>query len=664
MKKEKQAKQIICFSSWSRQPYAVFNSLHRDIKIGVLGLGMSLITLPVSELHAQQEVDSISFVYELDSVAVIGSRQGSTRSTLMQTPLFERSTQAAAPLQTLESALRLSPAIDVRERGGKAVQADISVRGGSFDQTMIMLNGIPFTDVRTGHQSHSLPVDMDIISGIEVVEGTQQIGALSGSLNFRTQALHERYLRAHISGGQHGYLYGNLSGAITHKQLSVLGAASLRRSDGYTDNTDFNNVNAYTRMQYRDYAAGNFDFQAGYQQRAFGANGFYSLKFPNQFEETSTWLTSLRWLKEFSSSFTLQASASYRKNNDRFELIKGDSKTVPFNYHTTDNYGAALVASYAWAGGLTSLSGDWTHNRILSTVLGEKLDNAKPVHGYDGVSYTHGKNRSVGNFSLGHILDKGDFRLAASGGVGVHPYGTTAMWSASLAYRPNATWNHEIGAHQSSRLPTFNDLYYTAKGYIGNPNLKPELAQTYRVGTRFQKGAWRASALLYYRHSKDIIDWVRPDASSDWQASQITELNTLGAELSGGYRVEEGFFRSFMLSYGYLKNDKSSGEMISKYVLDHMRNKLSANVEFELFRNCSWSIQATLFDREGNYTDREGNLMSYSPYVLVDSKLQYTYRATKWYVEATNITATEYFDYGGLLMPSCWMNAGVVITLK
>jgi len=50
------------------------------------------------------------------------------------------------------------------------VQADISIRGGSPDQTMMLLNGINFTDARTGHQTHSLPIDMDCVSGIELIE--------------------------------------------------------------------------------------------------------------------------------------------------------------------------------------------------------------------------------------------------------------------------------------------------------------------------------------------------------------------------------------------------------------------------------------------------------------------------------------------------------------
>lgn len=110
----------------------------------------------------------------------IGQPDCPTRNVQSQTPLFDRKAQAAAPVQTLESALRLAPSVDIRERGGKGMQADIFIRGGSFDQTMVLLNGIDFTDARTGHQSHSLPVDLDCISAVDLLDGVPASGPTPG----------------------------------------------------------------------------------------------------------------------------------------------------------------------------------------------------------------------------------------------------------------------------------------------------------------------------------------------------------------------------------------------------------------------------------------------------------------------------------------------------
>ena len=74
---------------------------------------------------------------------------------------------------------------------------------------MMLLNGINFTDARTGHQTHSLPIDMDCVSGIELIEGIPGVGAYAGAVNFRTVPLYRNYLRLKAEGGQHGYGYTN-----------------------------------------------------------------------------------------------------------------------------------------------------------------------------------------------------------------------------------------------------------------------------------------------------------------------------------------------------------------------------------------------------------------------------------------------------------------------
>lgn len=300
MKKHSTAKPIPCFKRWSRTNYAVFASLHRQVTIGVLAVGMSILLLTTETAAAQQaDTSGVSRVMRIEPVGVTGTRLSPSRSIQSQTPVFDRGTEAAAPFQTLEDALRLSPSIDIRERSGKGVQADISIRGGSPDQTMMLLNGINFTDARTGHQTHSLPIDMDCVSGIELIEGIPGVGAYAGAVNVRTVPLYRNYLRLKAEGGQHGYGYTNLSGALTRDRLVLFAAGSLRRSDGYIHNTDFRNVNGYLRMTYDSPKAGFFDFQTGGQGRRFGSNGFYAAYNPDQFEQTATALGSLRWIKEW-----------------------------------------------------------------------------------------------------------------------------------------------------------------------------------------------------------------------------------------------------------------------------------------------------------------------------------------------------------------------------
>ncbi len=655
MKRIHSQRAIPCFKRWNRAGYSAFASMHKQVRIGVLGVGMSIISLAASQASAAS-IDTLqqSRVIDIEDVEVTLEKESPTRSAMSQTQLFSRATQAAAPLQTLESALRLSPSIDVRERGGKGIQTDLSIRGGSFDQTMVLLNGINFTDARTGHQTHSLPIDIESVAGIDLIDGVSGVGAYAGAINFRTAPLEPTYGRVELVGGQHGYRYANLSGAYSASGLTLYAVGSWRKSDGYRDNTDFENLNGYLRATYDSPNAGFFDLQVGAQQREFGANGFYSLSYPNQREATETYLSSLRWFKSF-GSFRLNSSVSYRKNLDRFELIAGSEDPVPYNYHMTDNLGAELWGDYTWSAGKTTLGLDYTYNQIYSTVLGEALDQANG-------RYTKYADRTVANFYLRHTKQWGRVGAAASVGMSSTPYGNTPLWSLSGSYRPATAWIVELGATGSMRLPTFTDLYYTATGYMSDENLEPEQAVTYRLSSSYSCSNWDFSAQIYLRNGSNVIDWVKQSAEDSWQSTQLTELATLGEELSVSYSPKN-LVERVRLSYGHISMDKDSGSMISKYATDYMRHKASAELTLALPWNFSLALTASAYAREGNYTSAEGEIEAYEPYFLLDGRLAWERSRMRVYLDATNITSTHYFDYGGLVMPTAWVTLGASFTL-
>ncbi len=650
---------VPCFKRWSRGGYSAFASMGKQVRIGVLGVGMSIISLATTEANAAV-VDTLQIfkVVDIDDVGVTLEKESPTRSALAQTQLFSRATQAAAPLQTLESALRLSPSIDVRERGGKGIQTDISLRGGSFDQTMVLLNGINFTDARTGHQTHSLPIDIELVSGIDLIDGISGVGAYAGAINFRTAPLEPNYGRVDLAAGQYGYGYANLSGSLTSGKFNLFGATSLRRSDGYAYNTGFENWNGYLRSTYDDERLGYFDAQVGYQHRAFGSNGFYSLSNPDQFETTQTYLGSLRWVKNLGESVRLNSSVSYRKNFDDYEWIK--DSPVGNNLHNTDNVSAELYVDYKWgSAGVTTLGGDYTYNHIWSTNMGLEAEEANGL-------YTYADERSVGNFYLRHTKSWDRLTASASAGVASSPYGISPIWSLSARYNLKRDWFVEAGVNESMRLPTFTDLYYSSATRVADANLLPESATTYRISSGFTHSKFSNSVQLYLREGRNIIDWAQSaeEKAQDpdiYYSRQITQLSTLGAEWSGLY-APRGFIDYVSLSYGYITQDKDSGDMISLYAQNYMHNKASLSVASNLGWNLSLVVTGSYYDRYGNYTSSDGATLSYEPYFLLDGRLSWECKSMRVYLDATNITSTTYFDYGGLVMPEVWASLGISYT--
>ncbi len=666
MKKQSKAtRRPGCFRRWSRKGYGIFASLGREVKIGVLAVGMSILSMSAETLYAQ-DTTKIHRVVRLDSLTVVGKRTDLVRGVIMPERIYDYESGPDLPQQSVEGVLRTRPSIDVRERGAKGVQSDLSIRGGSYDQTMVLLDGVDFSNARTGHQSHSLPIDMEALGGIDLLTGIALPGALAGAVNLIPRQPARKQFRATAAAGAYGYFYSHLSANTSDKKrFRAMGAFSLRRSDGYIANTDFETWNGYFRASYHSPHAGVFDFQAGYQDKAFGANGFYSPAYPDQFEATATALSSLRWGKEM-GSFTLNATASYMKNYDRYELFR-DGRGAPAtyagpNYHNLDHAGVEVWADYRYNRGKTSVGANCSGDRILSTVLGEPLDS--PVKSrVQGIDYTHGKNRRMVDVWLRQVVFAGRGKVGGNVTLSNTPYGATAIWSLSGEHPLANRLTVEACAMESMRLPTFTDLYYNTPTHIGNADLVPEKAFTMQAALRYNPGRFAASALGYYRQGRHIIDWIKPGAEAQkWEASQATTLDTYGLEGNVAYSPG-GFVKTVSLGYSHIVSDKNSGVYLSKYALDYMRDKLSAVAALNLSRALSFTATATWYNRNGGYEIRPGVKAPFDPYLLVDAKLSWARSGWGLYVDAANLFGADYFDFGGIVQPGLWVIGGLTVSL-
>ena len=304
-----------------------------------------------------------------------------------------------AAVNNLQDLLKYVQGVDIRSRGSEGVQADINILGGTFDQTMVMINGINFTDPQTGHHSLNIPVTISQIERVEVLQGpgawSEGSVAYSGAINivtkdpsFKGNASSGLSGEGSLSGGSYGYFRGEAgigfnTGKGSSRGWSVSGIAGgdYSRSDGYTTNTDFNILNIYSSVTLKSGSEHSVKFQAGYQDKAFGANSFYTIAYPEQFEKTRLFLSSAQYLFE-SKSWQISASAYQRRHFDRFELFRYESPSwyKGHNYHMNDIAGVSAKVAHRWGAAGTSVIGaDFRYEHIYSTVLGDPLDINRPV---------------------------------------------------------------------------------------------------------------------------------------------------------------------------------------------------------------------------------------------------------------------------------------------
>lgn len=116
------------------------------------------------------------------------------------------------PVQSISDLLHYVAGVDIRQRGSNGIQSDISIRGSSFDQVLILINGIKISDPQTGHYSFNLPVDISSIDHIEVYKGPSARvfgqNAFAGAINIITKNTDSKYIQLKSIAGDFGLAGG------------------------------------------------------------------------------------------------------------------------------------------------------------------------------------------------------------------------------------------------------------------------------------------------------------------------------------------------------------------------------------------------------------------------------------------------------------------------
>lgn len=671
---------VTCFRQWANKGYAAFASLHKVVKIGVVTFCCSLIQNEYQPLMAQVDSARISEEVQLDEVEITVGREelfsGPTR------PIATKSVEQLQiiPASGMNDVLKHLPGVDIRQRGSDDIQADISFRGSSFDQVLILLNGVNITDPQTGHYSLDLPIELGHLEKIELLQGSHArlygSNAFGGAINLVTLSPSKRN-RLQIEGGSFGRYGGSLLTSFGKPTWQTSLSISHKHSDGYRENTDYQQSNAMLYSQYQHQKLGRLLFQAGYQQKDFGANSFYSLSYPHQFEATKTIFADTEWEKTFRENILLKAGLYERRHHDRFELFrnKEDAPTwyTNHNYHLSDVTGAHISSFFYEKNGKTAIRAEWRNEHIFSNVLGYSLNTAEktikdPLD--KSAVFTKEKNRS--NLRL-HIDQTYHFH-AIDISVGLSSnYHSDYYWywygGGDISYRINTRWNSSIQYNHAVRLPTFTDLFYSSATQIGNPSIQPETSDMMEWNLHYQTHRLTAHTSIWHRQSLNTIDWVKQPDAVQWECRNLTEIKAFGLDAGGQYLFEKSgigqVLQSFHLNYSYQYLDKEAGDLDSKYALDYLRNKVDAELVFLWMDNTSLghlstSIQYTFKDRSGDYTDNTGSQkIKYRPYHLIDIRFLWKYQRYSLHFDLLNVTNTDYSDFGGLPQPGFHFKTGM-----
>ena len=546
-----------------------------------------------------------------------------------------------SPANNVAELLQQVAGIDIRRRGVSGMQADLYIRGGGFDQTLLLIDGIKVEDAQTGHHTMNMALPIEVIERIEIIKGSASRvygqNAFSGAINIITSKVAENMTSVSLESGS--YKQQNASVTISRKNedQSVLFHYSNNSSDGHKYNTDYKNENYFLKNRF-EIKGLPIDMISSFNERKFGANGFYaSPEAIDQYEETQASLLGFS-TKIISNNFIIKPKLYWKRNQDMYVYLR-DNPSVYRNLHITNKIGAELNGSYESNNGITGFGVDISSIKLSSNNLGER-------------------KRTMVNLFLEHQMKFAENKIDVTPGVAFSYFSDV---STNQNYQNNFFRNFfmypgiDIGYELNDdvklysnvgytyRVPTYTDLFYTSPTTIGNENLKPEKAFTKEIGINYTKDNFDFTFTLYNRDASDVIDYVKNVESAPWEAFNIREINTEGYELGLTYNFYVAAFLNHSIKIGYsnIKDElKQTDFNFSRYALNSLKNHLTTSYSFEIKKNLKSSIVY-------KYAERNSG----EDYSIMDFKVSYTLKNYKLYVTGNNLFDTVYSETNLVEMP-------------
>ena len=702
--------QGIRFRQFSHKAYAAFCSLHREVTIGRVAAYMTdlemlksgksiavsalMLFSGIAAVEADEGVPKDSVPLEaqqlsLQEVLVVSHKAEVNSEAYRLITQVSQAEIEALPIQTLADILQYLPGVDVRTRGANGAQADISMRGGTFDQVLVLLNGVPLSDFHTGHYALNIPVSTEMIERVEVLQGTSANlhGAFSGAINIVTrnfpslQGGDRGRLSLKLTAGMNGLVNPEVAASIQKDEALFNLSAEYSRAEGYyaprptekeataCRNSDFQLANIYFQTRWR-----GLDVQAGAQWKDAGLGMGYGFGSQDQFDATRTAFASGRYEHRW-GAWRLDAQAAYRANYDRYEWHR--DQRLYGNFHFAQTASAALSAHYASKIGTTSFGISVRNENMHSTNLGDTINpdgqvpNVAdfPLADVRVLDLVKGGNR----FHTNYYAEQTFYYAGLSASIGINgtyntQFGHHVGGGANIGYEFQKAGTIYVNANRSLRMPTFTDLYYNAGNQLGNRNLKPEEAWLLSIGYKGnlsptlssrEGGRFSWAVDWYYRWGKNIIDWVYvpTDTKRPFHAENQQQVNATGLELSLAYRLNE-WLRCVSVDYAYTYLDLDLKEAGSRY-LDYLSHKLAIHLEHGIYKGLGASWTVRFQKREGQYNNAEGAVADYQPVWLLDGSVYWQNKYLRVSADCTNMTNTRYYDYGGILQPGAWAKISI-----
>jgi iron complex outermembrane receptor protein len=541
--------------------------------------------------------------------------------------------QSPTVFRNAMDALQSDPAVDVRQRA-PGIQGDLSIRGSTFGETLVLVNGLRLNNAQTAHNNLDLPFPFASIQRIEVLEGTGSTlygaDAMGGAVNFITAPPAFAELRLGVNAGNFGT--NGQNGALTFLCGPWTQQFTFTRelSTGFLPDRDYRTLALGSETTLKS-KLGFTHLLLGLSDRPFGAAGFYG-NYPS-WERTKGWLLGLNQ----SLGDNTSVSFGFVRHTDLYDLYRYQP-WIYQNDHITDSWQASF-RRHNKLGANTALyyGAEAYRDTINSNNLGRHTRDR-------GAAYASFDARALRRFSFNAGVREEYFT------------GGQAVFTPSLSGGYWATSHLKFHAALGSafRLPTFTDLYYSDPSTVGNPNLRPEHAWSYEGGVLLTKGRESLDLVVFRRYDHDLIDYVRANANDLWHAANIDNLEFTGVQATARFQITAS--QHIDMQYAGLHGTQAAlaGEQ-SEYLFEYPVESGTVTWSGALPRPTGIiaHLRIGVLDRYGR-----------DPYPLIEASAERQFRHLKPYLQLSNLTNTGYEEIPGVPMPGRSFLAGLEVSFR
>ncbi len=487
-----------------------------------------------------------------------------TETAIEQITVEASATANKLPVGTFDSPvsnLEYDPRVDLQSRNMAEAQADVTIRGGIFENTGFRVGSATLLDPQTGHYVAELPIAPQMLTGPFILTGADNalngMNSSVGSISFGFKPI-KTGGNVSVGTGTNDFnlqsIYAGISTDVDNAknwQLGFEGEYSHSQSDGSIENGDhdFNRASARIQLISSD---SQTDVLYGSQEKFFGWPNMYTPFGVNETEELETRLLMLNHQQNYADNSHFEVSAYYRKHNDHY-VFSRENPSAFEAFHETKVKSIAVSGSHAQN---TSFAVNYSAQYIEDEIESTTLENNFTSRTYYKLSVLPEykidlKQNQLLTLRLGAAFDdtnRDDSELSLIGDISLNTQNSDG--SEQTVYLSYA---------QASQVAGYTAIGGSDQGglFRSNYNLERETTKNLELGYLIQEQTWQLNSAVFYREDNNLTDWTFSFDSSSARFANPVDIDATGVEF---FATKYFDTTELIASYTYLNKSENYGD--------------------------------------------------------------------------------------------------------